>query len=98
MEVGAELDYRATALRTTGIYARYTLTDDADREGDETRYSLTGTVSYQLSEKLRTTIDLRYQNQDSDGGSENEYSEFSSFVRLVYGFARVERPGSRRRD
>jgi predicted porin len=94
-EVGAVLDYRATALLTTGISGRYTLTDDADRDGDETRYSITGRVSYQLSRKLRTTFDLRYQNQDSDGGSVNEYSEFSSFVRLVYGFARVERPGRR---
>jgi hypothetical protein len=94
-EVGVDLDYRATARLTTGIFGRYTLTDNADRDGDETRYSITGTVSYQLSEKLRTTFDLRYQNQDSDGDSTNEYSEFSSFVRLVYGFARVERPGRR---
>jgi hypothetical protein len=96
-EVGANLNYRATALLTTGISGQYTLTDEADANGDEKYYSVTGTVSYQLGRKLRTTFDLRYQNQDSDGGSVNEYSEFSSFVRLVYGFARVERPGRGRR-
>jgi hypothetical protein len=96
-EVGADLDYRATALLTTGIYGRYALTDEADANGDDTRYTITGTVSYQLGRKLRTTFDLRYENQDSDGGSADEYSEFSTFVRLVYGFARVERPGRGRR-
>jgi hypothetical protein len=86
-----------TALLSTGIFGRYTRTKETDSDSDQKYYSITGTVGYQLSRKLRTTFDLRYQNQDSNGGSANEYSEFSSFVRLVYGFARVERPGLRGR-
>jgi hypothetical protein len=94
-EVGADLDYRVTALVSTGIFGRYTRTEETDADRRDKRYSITGTVGYHLTRKLRTNFDLRYQNQDSNGGSVDEYSEFSAFVRLVYGFARVERPGRR---
>jgi len=89
--VGAKLDYRVTAALSTGIYGSYTRTKETGRE--DKRYSITGTVGYQLTRKLRTNLDLSYQDQD--GGLGSEYSEFSTFVRLVYGFANVTRPGRR---
>jgi len=89
--VGANLDYRVTAAVSTGIFGSYTRTKEASRE--DKRYFITGTVGYQLTRKLRTNLDLRYLDQD--GGLGTEYSEFSTFVRLVYGFANVERPGRR---
>ena len=91
-DVGANLDYRVTASLTAGLLGRYTRIDETDINRRDRRYSITGTVGYQLTRKLRTNFDLRYQNQDSNSPV-NEYSEFSAFVRLVYGFARVERPG-----
>ena len=90
-EVGANLDYRVTAALTAGIFGRYTWTKEPDTDRKDKHYSVTGTIGYQLTRKLRTNLDLRYQDQDSKGGLGSEYSEFSSFVRLVYGFARVER-------
>jgi hypothetical protein len=92
-EVGANLNYRVTAALTAGIFGSYSRTKETDIDREDKRYSITGTVGYQLTRKLRTNLDLAYQNQDSKGGLSNEYSEFSTFVRLVYGFARVERPG-----
>ena len=85
------MDYRVTAALSTGIFGRYTRTKETDTDREDKRYSITGTVGYQLTRKLRTNLDLRYQNQDSKGGLGNEYSEFSTFVRLVYGFARLDR-------
>ena len=90
-QVGANLDYRVTAALSTGILGSYTRTKETDDE--DKRYSITGTVGYQLTRKLRTNLDLSYQDQD--GGLGTEYSEFSTFVRLVYGFANVGRPGRR---
>jgi hypothetical protein len=90
-EIGASMDYRVTASLTAGIFGRYTRTKETDTDREDNRYSIKGTVGYQLTRKLRTTLDLRYQNQDSNGGLGDEYSEFSTFVRLAYGFARVGR-------
>jgi uncharacterized protein (PEP-CTERM system associated) len=94
-EVGADLNYHVTASLTAGIFGRYTRVEETDTDRRDTYYSITGTVGYQLTRKLRTSLDLRYQNQDSKGDLGDEYSAFSSFVRLVYGFARVERPTRR---
>ena len=96
-EVGADLDYRVTAALTAGILGRYTRTEETDSDRKDNRYSILGTVSYQLTRKLSTSFDLQYLDQDSDGDFGSEYSAFSSFVRLVYGFARVDRPGGRGR-
>ena len=92
-EVGADLNYNVTAALTAGISGRYTRTEETDTDRKDKAYSILGTVNYQLTRKLRTSFDLQYLDQDSDGDFGNEYSAFSSFVRLVYGFARVDRPG-----
>ena len=91
-QIVADVGYRLTAALSTGISAGYRWTRDTDTDRRDTRYSITGTVGYQLTRKLRTKLDLRYQNQDSKDGLGSEYSELSSFVRLVYGFATVKRP------
>ena len=96
-EVGANLSYRVTEALTAGIFGRYTRTKETDTDRKEKRYAITGTVGYQLTHKLRTSFDLRYQNQDSKGGLGNEYSAFSTFARLVYGFAREDGLLRRRR-
>jgi len=96
-EIGASMNYSVTAALSSGISTRYTRTKETDTDRRDKHYSITGTVGYQLTRKLRTSLDLRYQNQDSKGGLGSEYSEFSSFVRLAYGFARVDRSALRRR-
>ena len=90
-EIGASMDYRVSAVLSTGISGRYTRPRKTNTSGRNNRYSITGTVGYQLNRRLRTNLDLVYQNQDSKGGLGDEYREFSTFVRLAYGFARVER-------
>jgi hypothetical protein len=90
-EIGASMGYRVTAALSSGIFGRYKWNKQTNTDRRDEHYSITGTVGYQLTRKLRTNLDLRYQNQHSKGGLGDEYSEFSSFVRLVYGFARVDR-------
>ena len=85
------MSYRVTAALSTGVIGGYTWTKETDTDREDKSYSITGTVGYQLTRKLRTNLDFRYQNQDSKGDLTSEYSEFSSFVRLVYGFARLDR-------
>ena len=90
-EIGASMGYRVTAVLSTGLFGRYKWNKETNTDRRDERYSITGTVGYQLTSKLRTVLDLGYQNQRSKGGLGDEYREFSSFVRLVYGFARVDR-------
>ena len=90
-EIGASMDYRVTAVFSTGISGRYKWNKQTNTDRRDEYYSITGTLGYQLTRKLRTSLDFGYQNQHSNGGSFDEYSEFSTFVRLVYGFARVDR-------
>jgi len=96
-EVGADLNYSLTQLLTTGLLGTYTRVKRTDIGDRDTRYSITGRLGYNLSRKLKANFDIRYQDQDSDSGSINDYSELSAFVSLVYGIARVSRPESRRR-
>jgi len=97
-QVGLQLDYRVTPLITTSLSGEYNRIKQTDISTRDDRYLVTGTMGYSFTRKLSTYFDLRYQEQDSDSGSLNEYEEFSTFVRLVYGTARIARPdgGSRR--
>ena len=96
-EVGADLSYSVTQLLTTGILGTYTRVKRTDIGSRDTRYSITGRLGYNLSRKLKANFDVRYQDQSSNSDLVSEYSEFSTFVSLVYGFARVSRPESRSR-
>ena len=96
-EIGADLNYSLTQLLTTGILGTYTRVKRTDIGSRDTRYSITGRLGYNLSRKLKANFDVRYQDQSSNSDLVSEYSEFSTFVSLVYGFARVSRPESRSR-
>jgi hypothetical protein len=47
---------------------KYTRTKETNNDGEDTRYSITETVGYQLMRKLNANLDLGYQNQDSGEG------------------------------
>jgi len=94
-QLGLQLDYRVTPLFTTSLSGEYNRIKQTDIDTRDDRYLITGTVGYSFTQKLSTYFDLRYQEQDSDSGSLNEYEEFSTFVRLVYGSARISRPGGK---
>jgi hypothetical protein len=94
MSFGVLLDYPVTPLITASLSGTYDRIKQTDLEITDNRYSVIGTIAYNFTRKLRTSVDLRYQQQTSDI-SLIEYKELSSFVRLVYGFANVARPGSR---
>jgi hypothetical protein len=94
-EFGAQLDYRVTPVITTSLLGEYSRVKQTDIGTRDDRYSVTGTMGYSFTQKLSTYFGLRYQEQNSDSGSLNEYQEFSTFVRLVYGNARVSRPDER---
>ena len=91
-DIGANMNYRVTATLSAGIFGRYRWTKETGTDRRDKSYSITETVGYQLTRKLRANLDLRYQKRESKGGLSDEYSELSTFVRLVYGFARAERP------
>jgi len=92
-QIGTRLNYQVTPLITTGLLGEYNRIKQTDIGTRDDRYSITGTIGYTLTQKLSANLDLRYQKQDSDSGSLNEYEELSTFVRLVYGAARITRPG-----
>ncbi len=93
-DIGAQLDYRVTPVITTSLVGMYSKVDRTDIGVEDDVYSLTGTLAYNLSRKLSASFDIRYQERenDSDALSADEYKEFSSFVRLVYGASREARP------
>jgi len=97
-QIGALLDYQVTPLITTSLSGEHNRVKQTGIGTKDNRYSVTGTIGYNLTRKLNTYVDLRYQELDSDSGSLNAYEEFSMFVRLVYGPARLTRPrgGGRR--
>ncbi len=86
-----ELDYRATALLTTGMYGRYSKIRETDISRTDKQYTVGGKLRYSFSRKLEGRFNIAYRNKDSDE-SFNEYSEFSAFVGLVYGFGDVSAP------
>lgn len=87
-EIGAKLDYRITALLTAGIYGKYNRTKEDDTQRRDKRYEIGGKLAHNLSRKLRAVFNLQYQNKDSTQANK-EYTEFSAFVALVYGFSEL---------
>ena len=90
--VGAEVNYPVTALLSSGIYGRYIRTKLTDVSRLDKEYAVGGNLSYQLSRKLRSVLDLRYRKKDSTQ-SGAEYNEMSAFLSLTYGFGQVSRSG-----
>jgi len=91
-EAGARLEYRISPLITTGINGRYNRTNEQDTKRRDKRYTIGANLDYQLSRKLRAQFDVQYRDRDSTE-SNGEYSEFSTFISLVYGFQDLTRPG-----
>jgi hypothetical protein len=87
---GIDLDYKISKLLSSGIYGRYDRVKETDVDRTDKRYKVGGTLSYQLSRKLRSVLDLRYWKKDSTVATE-EYTEVSALVSLVYGFGQVSR-------
>jgi hypothetical protein len=90
--IGAQFDYQVTALLTTGIYGTYNNTKQTDMDRDDKDYGTGVTARYRLSRKLSTRLALQYQKKDSTVNTE-QYSEYSVFLGLVYGFGQVPIPG-----
>jgi hypothetical protein len=84
--VGAELIYQITPLFNGGVSGSYNRTKEKDTGRKDEEYIIGGNLEYDLTSKLRTRFDIRYRDKDSTR-SADEYSEFSAFISLVYGFA-----------
>jgi len=65
-EFGARLDYKVSALITTGIFGSYNRTKETDNRRKDKTYVLRGNAGYSLSPKLSANFDLQYQNRDSN--------------------------------
>jgi len=83
-EFGARFSYMVTAVLTTGIYGTYNDTEESDQSTDYKSYATGVTAGYRLSRKLSTRFDLQYRKKDSSNNN-NEYTEYSAFLGLVYG-------------
>jgi hypothetical protein len=84
-EIGAQLDYQVTAVLSTGIYGSYNKTKESDMSTDYKYYESGVTAGYRLSRKLITRFDLQYRKKKDSSSNNNEYTEYSAFLGLVYG-------------
>ncbi len=92
---GVRVDYPVTQLLTSGLDAIYSRTRQLDTERLDDRYTLNGSMRYQLSRKLFTAMDVSYRKKDSnDLPGLQSFDEFAVFVRLVYGPGGLQRPTS----
>ena len=91
-EIGAKLDYKVTAVVSTGIYGRYNNTKETDINRDDKRYETGVTASYSLSRKLSTRLNLQYRNKDSSSNNDG-YTEYSAFLGLFYGLGSIPTSG-----
>ena len=89
--VNALVNYPLTALLRSELYANYSNSDyiDIDRVDDDS--SAGGRLRYQLSRSFHSVVDLRYRNRDSTLES-NNFSEWSVYASLTYGFGEPLRP------
>lgn len=95
--VGLRFTYQARALLSTSLYTQFRRIKRTDEDRTDKRYIVGGEIGYQLSRKLRTVLDIRYRDKSSDVENQ-EYSEFSGLINLVYGYGEVGRRGSRRNN
>jgi len=88
--VGLDLDYRMSALLSSGVYGSYSRVKETDADRTDKNYLVGGRLSYRLSRKLRSVLDIGYREKDSTLDTQ-EYSELSALVSLVYGYGEVPR-------
>lgn len=89
--IGAGYNYTISPLTTSTLFARYTHIDLIESSRTQNRYTVGGSIGYRLSRKLRSEFDLKYRKQISTLEIEN-YSEWTVFASLVYGYGSVMRP------
>ncbi|GMR01129.1 MAG: hypothetical protein BMS9Abin19_0484 [Gammaproteobacteria bacterium] len=80
-----------TQLLSSGAYANYNRSRELDTNRLDESFTVGGDLKYLFSRKLHGLLYVRYRRKKSDFVFEN-YSEYSAFVSLVYGFGSVRRP------
>ncbi len=88
---GVDLNYPITQLLSGGVYIEYNHTEQLDLDRIDEAAAIGGNLQYKFSRKLRGLFDLTYRKKESTYAPEN-YSEFSIFASIVYGFGDVRRP------
>ena len=92
--LGIKFDYQMRALVSSGLYARYKRTKRTEQNRTDKQYAIGGQLGYQMARKLRTVLNLQYQDKDSTDDAQ-EFSEFSGMISLVYGYGEVARQRAR---
>jgi hypothetical protein len=90
--VNAAFNYPVTALLVSGLYAGFNNTEFTDANRTDERYNIRGNLIYQLSRSLNTVFDLGYRTRESTDDV-RDYSEWSAYISLTYGFGKPQRPG-----
>lgn len=88
---GVDLSYPVTPLLSSGAYMTYRYTEQLGIARIDGRYTIGSNLRYKFSRKLRGLFDLKYREKESNFALEN-YSEFSVFASIAYGFGDVRRP------
>ena len=90
--LNAAIDYPVTALLVSGLYAGFNDTELTDTGRVDESYNIGANLKYQLSRSLKTVFDLRYRTRESTDAF-RDYSEWSAYISLTYGFGQPQRPG-----
>lgn len=90
-QLNASLNYPLTALLSGGLNARFRNTDLTDTDITQKRYAAGANITYQLSRSLRSQFDLFYRHEITSDLT-RDYSAWSVYVNLVYGFGGPARP------
>jgi len=93
--LGIQFDYRMRALVTSRLYSQYKRTKRTEQDRTDKWYIVGGEIGYQMSRKLRTVLNVQYQDKDSTIDFQ-EFSELSGLINLVYGYGEMERKRSSR--
>ena len=89
---GIDFKYAITQRLAASAYAKH-ITTELTNISQEDRSNAIGTgVTYKLSRQLRAEGILDYRKRNSNGAG-NDYEEWNLFVKLIYGFGNINRPG-----
>jgi len=91
-QLNATFNYPVTALLVSGLFAGYNNTELTDTKRIDESYTVGGNLKYQISRSIKSDFVLRYRNRESTDIN-RDYSEWSAFISLTYGFGQPRRPG-----
>lgn len=91
-DLNTSLRYNITPLVDGNLIAIYQYLDEDATDRTDKLFSITGTISYRLSSKLRTEFAVRFQDKSSDLSTE-EYTEKAVFIGLIWGNGSIPRTG-----